>query len=308
MPFIDVNGVSIAYQLFGQGIPIVNTFGGWFARHPSCYAFAGSLSADHSVLIWDRRNGNGASDVVLSDAPSDWYQWTDDLHEMLNTLDLTPAYLGGISAGQVFSLLMAHRYPEDVKGLILMNIATDDVNLLHVAAEAHYFHLAEAAESQGMQQVIDSSTEAWIRSISGRSKPEDYDWLQQSVAESIHSNPDNREKILALDPTEFAAAMRRWGNWFVSDRYFTAGLSDEEIKAISVPAMIVPGWDAFHPPETARRLLDLLANAEWVDLSERSSPTQMQDIMEDKTYTYYAAALSPIIRDFVGRSEKHASV
>ena len=84
-----------AGQMTGQGVPIVITPGGWLAsQHQFCRSFAGSLSADHSVLIWDRRNGHGASGVAVSDAPSDWHQWTDDLHQMLNALDLTPA--GGV--------------------------------------------------------------------------------------------------------------------------------------------------------------------------------------------------------------------
>lgn len=303
MASIDIGGVTIAYQLFGQGVPFILTGGGWGDRSPYNYMLAGCLSADHSVLMWDRRNSKGTSDVALSSAQSEWHQWTDDLHEMLHALDLAPAYLCGISAGHVCSLLMAHRYPEDVKGLVLLSAPTDDVELLRPITAAHYLRLAELAESQGMQQVITESTEAWIRSISGQSKPEDYDSFLQWVAETIQLNPGNREKILALDPMDFAATMRRWGNWFASDRLYSSGLSDEELRAMTIPALIIPGGDDFHPPETARRLFKVLPNTEWVDLSEHISPLQMEEIMGDPTFTYFSFILSPIIRDFINRIE-----
>jgi hypothetical protein len=81
MSVMDVSGVPIAYQCFGQGPPIVVTPGGFFGRqHQVCHFMAGNLSTDHTVVNWDRRNGHGASGVAISDALSDIHQWTDDLH------------------------------------------------------------------------------------------------------------------------------------------------------------------------------------------------------------------------------------
>ncbi len=50
MPKIKVNGVSIAYEVAGEGPPIVWTGGGWFPRDPYTFVLAGRLSARYKVL------------------------------------------------------------------------------------------------------------------------------------------------------------------------------------------------------------------------------------------------------------------
>ena len=106
--------------------------------------------------------------MAISDALSDIHQWTDDLYQLLGALDLSPACLFGGSGGHVLSLLMAHRYPEDVKGLLLVQTPTDDLGILGGAADAYRFSFAEIAVTQGMEQVISSSIEAWQRTVSGQ--------------------------------------------------------------------------------------------------------------------------------------------
>ncbi len=58
----------------------------------------------------------------------------------------------------MLSLLMAHRYPEDVKGLILANPPSDNRDITKPLVEAWYWVLADAAERGGMQEVIQTSS------------------------------------------------------------------------------------------------------------------------------------------------------
>ena len=81
MPKITANGISLAYEIYGDGPPVVWTSGG---RSPGIkqevsIAYFGRLTEKYRVLIYDRRNC-GASDVLFEDAPSDSEQWADDLH------------------------------------------------------------------------------------------------------------------------------------------------------------------------------------------------------------------------------------
>ena len=41
MPHINVNGVTLAYEVFGEGSPMVWTPGGWFPRDNWVYLNAG---------------------------------------------------------------------------------------------------------------------------------------------------------------------------------------------------------------------------------------------------------------------------
>jgi pimeloyl-ACP methyl ester carboxylesterase len=304
MSVMNLDGVPIAYQCFGQGPPIVVTPGGFFGRqHQFCHFMAGNLSTDHTVVIWDRRNGHGASGVAISDALSDFHQWTDDLHQLLGALDLSPAYLLGGSGGHVFSLLMAHRYPEDVKGLLLVQTPTDDLGILGRLADVYRFSFAEIAVSQGMEQVISSSVEAWQRTVSGQAKPDGLDRARLWIAETIHSNPDNRDRIIALEPEEFATAMRRWGNWMVSERVWSSGLADDDLRTIVKPTIVTPGWDEAHPTEIAQHICSTLPMAEWVDLTDIVPKRRMEAIKTDFTYTEFSSVFCPLIRKFITRAE-----
>lgn len=164
---------------------------------------------------------------------------------------------------------MAHRYPQDVKGLILVDTPTDDPHVGRPLFEARYFRLAKVAKSKGMQAVIDHSTEAWVRIVSGQSKPEDYDQFAMGVTETISMNPGNRDRLLAMDTKQFAAIMEKWGNWCSSERLYLSGLSDAQVRHISAPALIAHEFNELHPRHTAEEVYRLLPNAEWVEYTDR---------------------------------------
>ena len=299
MATIKVNNVTLAYEIMGDGTPLVWTPYGWWHRTSIAYMEAGRLSANHKVLFLDRRN-TGASDVRIEDAPSEFHLWTDDLHHLLRALDFTPAYLGGGSNGSVFSLLMAHRYPEDVKGLILSNSPSNQRNMLDPVNEARYFHIARIAENEGMQAVIDYSTQAWIRMISG--DPEPWAGIRNWVAETIQMNPDNQARYLDMDPHQFARIMNQWGEFYVSDRIHLANLSDEELSQITQPALVAHGFNLLHPQETAEELHRLLPNSEWVEYSERYDHETIEYIAK-APFTEQRMAILPFVEEFIKRVE-----
>lgn len=299
MSKIKVNGVSIAYEVAGEGPPIVWTPGGWGPRNPFTYVFAGRFSANYQVLTWDRRN-SGASDLAIKDAESEWHLWTDDLHALLQELDMSPAYVGGGSAGSELSLLMAHRYPGDVKGLILHDPSTNDVqDVLQPMAEARYLCLAEAAESEGMEAVIKISAD-----------PLEPGWASRTswVADAIAQNPENRDRLLSMEPEQFSRTMRRWAKWLASPRLHLSNLSDEELAGINVPAIVSHGFDAWHPAHVARTLYSLLPNAEWAEYSSRLTPGETQRIVDmhaekDVGWSTELAFRFPFYEDFLRRVE-----
>ncbi len=259
MPTITVNDVSIAYQIFGEGPLLVWTEGGRFGRNEFSYLVAGHFARQYSVLIWDRRNGFGASSVALSSAPNYIITDVEDLHALLRKLGLGPACFAGASAGSSLSLWMAHRYPEDVQSLILLSAPTDDNALFKPGVDKHCFSLAQVAEREGMQAAIDASAASWIRELQHQAF-EQGTWL----AQTIHRNPANRDRLLAIDPQLFAQTLRRWGE-FILLMGWPAGLSEDQVRSIPFPAMVVPGDDDVHPRRSAEKLVELLGQAELVN-------------------------------------------
>ena len=102
-----------------------------------------------------------------------------------------------------------------------------------------------------MQAAIDASIESWICELQGQSS-ERGTWL----AQTIHRNPSNRERVLAIDPQLFAATIRRWGTFFLSMSW-PAGLTEEDIRSIAVPVMIVSGAESKH-------LSAPMSNVHWI--------------------------------------------
>src|SRR3974377_1824424 len=90
MPSIEVNGGEIAYEILGDGPPIVLTPGGRFSMNvPGLRPLAEALAPRMKVLLWDRPN-SGASDVKFTgDTESNMH--ADDLAELLRPLDMRPA-------------------------------------------------------------------------------------------------------------------------------------------------------------------------------------------------------------------------
>ena len=304
MPRVNVNGVTLAYEILGNVPPVVWTPGAWWPRNDWCYLYAGRFAPRYSAVLWDRRN-TGASDIGVVDAPSEFHLWTDDLHQLLTALDLAPAYIAGISAGHIFALLMAHRYPQDVKGLILLNTPTDAAGMLAPLMDAHYFQPARVARSGGMQAVIEQSQQAWLRLILGQSETENFDWRLIWIAETIAANPDNERRLLAMDPEGFATVLEEWGNWCLARSHFS-GLTDDQIRAIGVPALVAHGYDEAHPRRTAEALQRLLPDAEWVEYAERWSQAELaQAQAADAVYRSQAVLTMPFIEDFLAWVEGH---
>ena len=302
MPKINVNGVTLAYELFGEGPPVVWTDHGWAPRTEFSYLVAGRLSANHRVLLWDRSN-TGASDVAIEDAPGAEHQWADQLHGLLEALDLSPAYLAGRCSGQTTSLIAARRYPADVKGLILVAPPTDDLDLLKPITDGFCFNLAAVAEQEGMQAVIAHSTEASVRQVSGRSGSEDWDALSNWAADTISKNPGNRDRLLAMDPKVFAAIMRKWGDWYTSGPGHVHGLSYQDIRPITVPALVAYGLDYVHPRRSAEQLCEVLPNAEWVEYSDRYTQAEIDVVEEEGLNTQKIAMVLPFVEEFLQRLE-----
>lgn len=303
MPTIRVNEVTVAYEVLGNGPAVVWTPGGWFPRNEWAYLNAGCFCADYTNLLWYRRN-SGLSDVAIEDAPSEFHLWADDLHALLHALHLSPAYLAGGSAGNLFSLLMAYRYPEDVKGLILIGSPANDLTLIGPLLEAHYLQLAEVAATKGMAAVIAHSTDAWVRMALAKAQPEDraLNW----VAATIAVNPNNHTRLLAMEPIKFATIMKQWGrsclDWASAKRFHLCGLSDEQVHQITAPALVIPGFDDLHPRQEAEALYRLLPNAEWVDFAHHYPQETLDQMAASEVLWHQQSFLSmPFMRKFLQR-------
>jgi pimeloyl-ACP methyl ester carboxylesterase len=124
MPEIEVNGLRVHYQLVGQPADraegtIVMIHGLAIDNLSSLYyALAPGVADRMRVVLYDLR-GHGRSERPATGYGVD--QAVEDLWALLDTLDIrTPVYLLGNSYGGTIALEAAHRNPERVRGLVLV--------------------------------------------------------------------------------------------------------------------------------------------------------------------------------------------
>ena len=240
MPFANVRSVNINYKILGNDGPWVALSPGGRRDLSGVQPLAKQIAdAGHRVVIFDRRNC-GASDVVIAGEDSEYEIWADDLHELLLQLAAVPAFVGGSSSGCRTSLLFALRHPEAVRGLMLWRVTGGRLACERLAKE-YYGQYIAAAKQGGMAAVCDM--EHW--------------------KERIEARPENRERLMKMDPERFIAVMSHWRDYFVRGADLPViGATEAELKSIKVPAFIIPGNDNTHGRQTGENLARILPNAE----------------------------------------------
>ena len=230
MASATVDGLTLAYEVIGEGRPWVITPGGRFTKdEPGVRELATALAAEgNQVLIWDRPNC-GESDVCFT-GDSESAMQADALAGLLRELDMTPAVIIGGSGGARVSMLAAARHPDVAAGLALWWISGGTFGLMSLGM--HYCgNSLRAAWWDGMEAVVEL--------------PE---W-----AEVLERNPSNRQRFLDQDPQAFIATLEHWMLAYCPcGDELVPGLSDEVARELDLPALVFRSGesDAYH---TARR-------------------------------------------------------
>lgn len=109
---VDVNGVTLSYQVEGSGEPLV-LIHGWALSRREWDGQVEALAEHYTVIRYDRRGfgeSTGTPDLTADPA---------DLKALLEALGHSRAHLLGHSQGAYVALTAAVRYPEMVSTLIL---------------------------------------------------------------------------------------------------------------------------------------------------------------------------------------------
>ena len=284
MPTFTVDGFAIQYGMMGQGTPIALTPGGRNAKE-ALLPLAEKLASHCRVLLWDRRN-TGASDVFIGGDGSEQETWADDLTRLLTHVGLAPAYLGGGSAGCRVSVLTALRHPEVVKGLALWSASGGPYGSQVLGYDYHVPYI-RAAQSGGMAAVAETPF----------------------FAERIQANPANRQRLMALDPQEFVAVMRRWNTFFYyREETPIIGATEEQLRRITVPTLIVQGNDDIHPVEASAALHRSISGSQLLP-----SAWTREDFMglytgriQGSVMQLYSRLAEPIL-DFLAKAESRVA-
>lgn len=240
MPVAQVRGVSINYEVLGrQGPWMALSPGGRRALGEIRYLAEPMAAAGYRVLLHDRRNC-GASDVSIAGPESEYEIWADDLYELLKQLNALPAIIGGSSSGCRTAILFALRHPDAVRALLLWRI-TGGAFAAQRLAENYYDQYIRVAQAGGMAAVCES----------------------EHFAERIKDNPANRDRLMAMDPERFIAAMTHWREYFLAGADLPViGASAADLNSIKIPTCVIPGNDKTHGLASGRTAHELIPGSE----------------------------------------------
>jgi pimeloyl-ACP methyl ester carboxylesterase len=227
----------LAYDDYGPGRVVVLLHG--FPLNRSMWSSqVATLGAEYRVIAPDLR-GHGQSA-----APAGVYtvdEMAEDVVELLNALQVSePIVLGGLSLGGYVALALALRYPDRVRGLMLIDTRAGADTPEAARGREEMARLVDTSGKVG--HVIDGMLPRLFSDATRLRRPE----LIGPVREAM-------EKTSAH---AVAATLR--GMAARPDR--TA-----ELARITVPALVLVGADdAIAPPEEARKMAAALPDAELV--------------------------------------------
>lgn len=290
MEKMDVDGISIAYELIGPKKNkklVALTPGGRFTMDVPGYREMAEkfAKAGFRALIYDRPNC-GHSDTCLA-GESESENQAEALAGLIRKLDMGPAVIAGGSGGSRVSMLAASRHPELCSHLGLWWISGDPIGLMQLAT--YYCGEAATLASKGGMEAVLNAT---------------------SWAEHLGKNKDAKKKLLAMDPAEFIAIMQKWASAYVpSDISPVPGMKPVHFARLTMPTLIFRSGvsDLSHTRTTSEWVHRLIPHSEfkdppWNDDEWNYRSDQTATGSDGHTLFRSWPKLVPVLVDFIKRN------
>ena len=238
MPTETVNGITLAYEDRGQGMPIVLLHG--YPLDSRMWANeTHSLNARWRVIAPDLR-GFGKSPSIV---PFTIEQLADDVHALLAKLRALPCVLVGFSMGGYVALAFAKKYPTDLRALILVDTRAEADTTEGKAARDKAIELARQG---GAKAIADQMLPKLLVPDDQRRGPK----VTEMVRGMIESQP----------PLTIEHALRA-----MRDREDYTSM----LPSIAVPTLILVGAnDPLTPPPMSRAMHERIPRSQLVEIPD----------------------------------------
>lgn len=119
MPKLDRNGVTIHYEVHGDGPALILTHG-YSSTAQMWDGQIAALSQSHKLILWDMR-GHGQSDYPDDPAAYSEAHTVEDIAALLDAVGANNAIVGGLSLGGYMSLAFHRAHPGRVRALLIID-------------------------------------------------------------------------------------------------------------------------------------------------------------------------------------------
>ena len=277
MPFVEIDGIRTRYESIGEGPALLmfspggfdSSLDNWtqFGRYRDL-RFVEALAPYFRCIVFDRRESGRSGGRVER---LRWSKYVDQAVGLLDQLGVDRAHTMGGCVGCSTAAALASTVPERISSMVLFSPAGGP---RYRMAQHHRFvqHLAFVAE-HGLQAVVDLARST----TAGFSKdPRVGPW-----AAPLRTDDKFARAYAAHDAARYDVMVTGSAR-MLFDRDTVPGVEPEDLLALDVPALIVPGEDASHAPSAARYLQECLPSNEYWDVpvAEQTAETAPRRILD----------------------------
>ena len=117
MPFAKLDDVELYYEVTGDGYPILLGHGG-FSDITEWDPQVEALSRHYRVIRYDRR---GCGRSLPKDVPQLTELWVEDIKQLMDSLGLEQAFIGGVSYGGMLLIEFLLKYQTMCKAAVIVS-------------------------------------------------------------------------------------------------------------------------------------------------------------------------------------------
>ncbi|MCW5721599.1 MAG: alpha/beta fold hydrolase [Devosia sp.] len=242
--FVTSDGVSLEYEVVGDGVPVLWQHGLGADRSQPSEVFP-YLPGVKRITLECR--GHGRSDLGDETLIS-MDQFADDVIALFDHLGIERAVVGGISLGAAIALRLAAIHADRVSGLILARPAWVDAPSLNT--QAGYIEVGELIRDhgavEGARRFETSANLAAVEAAS-RDNAKSLRWFFE------RARPETTIALLSRLP-------KQW-----------PGIERDAIGALQVPTLVIAnGEDYVHPLAYAQDLAELIPGAQLAVVTSKT--------------------------------------
>ncbi|WP_030903034.1 alpha/beta fold hydrolase [Streptomyces sp. NRRL F-5126] len=275
MPVTEIDGLRTRYEVSGQGPALLMFSPGGFDSTLESWRTVGvyrrlnlleHLSRSYTCVTFDRRESGHSGGRVERVS---WAHYVAQGAGLLDHLGIERAHLMGgcVGCSTVASFAVAH--PGRVLSMVLYSPAGGVK--YRMRQHARFVEHLAYARGEGLKAVVELARDS---EAGFTADPRLGPWV--SV---LRTDDAFARRYAAMDVERYATTVTGLAR-HLFDRDTVPGPEPEDLLALDVPALIVPGQDTSHAPSAARYLQECVPGAEYWDVpvaeqTEESAPARV---------------------------------
>ncbi len=267
MPYAEINGINIHFEVRGSGAPLLMMAPGGFDSTIEKWTTSGiwasmkpleTLTSRYTCIAYDRREAGLSGGKVERVS---WTTYAQEAKGLLDVLGISRAFVMGGCMGCSTATAFGVTYPDATLGLVL-HWPVGGVRWRQNGLERFQSHV-DFVKKKGLSAVADLARKGGSFWAAPKAGP----WASTIVSDEAFA-----AKFAGQNQARYLAMVTLMGQTLF-DRDTATGPEPVELMALRIPSVIIPGADASHATSAARYLQECLEGAVYQDVPvEQQTP------------------------------------